>query len=79
MKINPLVDWTHDEVWAYVRANDVPVNRLHSEGYPTVGCEPCTRAIKVGEDPRAGRWWWEDEATKECGLHVGEESDGSGI
>ncbi|MDJ0787578.1 MAG: phosphoadenylyl-sulfate reductase [Myxococcota bacterium] len=79
LKINPLVDWTHDDVWAYVRQHDVPVNRLHSEGYPTVGCEPCTRAIRAGEDPRAGRWWWEDEATKECGLHVGEEEGGSGI
>jgi phosphoadenylyl-sulfate reductase (thioredoxin) len=79
LKINPLASFTHDEVWNYVRKENVPVNRLHAEGYPTVGCEPCTRAIRVGEDPRAGRWWWEDEATKECGLHVGEEAEGSGI
>lgn len=79
LKINPLVDWSADDVWAYVRANSVPVNRLHAEGFPSVGCAPCTRAIKVGEDPRAGRWWWENPDTKECGLHVDEESDGSGI
>ncbi len=79
VKINPLVDWSSDQVWTYVRANDVPVNRLHAEGFPSVGCAPCTRAIKVGEDPRAGRWWWENPDTKECGLHVDEESDGSGI
>lgn len=79
VKVNPLVDWSADDVWKYVRENDVPVNRLHRNGYPTVGCEPCTRAIKAGEDPRAGRWWWENPETKECGLHVDEESEGSGI
>ena len=79
VKVNPLVDWTHDDVWKYVRANEIPVNRLHFNGYPSVGCAPCTRAIKPGEDPRAGRWWWENPETKECGLHVDQESEGSGI
>jgi len=79
LKVNPLVDWSSDEVWQYVRSHQVPVNRLHHQGYPTVGCAPCTRAIQAGEDPRAGRWWWEDPETKECGLHAGEESGGSGI
>jgi thioredoxin-dependent adenylylsulfate APS reductase len=79
VKINPLVDWTADQVWAYVRQHDIPVNRLHAEGYPSVGCASCSRAISPGEDPRAGRWWWESADTKECGIHVGEESDGSGI
>jgi thioredoxin-dependent adenylylsulfate APS reductase len=69
VKINPIADWTADEVWQYVRKHDVPVNRLHESGYPSVGCEPCTRAIAPGEDERAGRWWWENPDTKECGLH----------
>lgn len=68
-KINPLVDWTHDQVWDYIRANDVPYNRLHDLGYPSIGCEPCTRAVAPGEDVRAGRWWWEHPEHKECGLH----------
>lgn len=73
IKFNPLLDWTNDDVWAYIRANDVPYNALHDRGYPSIGCEPCTRAVKPGEDPRAGRWWWESEAgKKECGLHVAE-------
>lgn len=79
VKVNPLADWTHEQVWAYVRDHNVPVNRLHREGYPSVGCEPCSRAIQPGEDVRAGRWWWENADTKECGIHVGEERDGSGI
>jgi thioredoxin-dependent adenylylsulfate APS reductase len=79
VKVNPLVDWTAEDVWAYVREHDVPVNRLHKLGYPSVGCDPCSRAIKEGEDPRAGRWWWEQPETKECGIHVGEEEEGSGI
>jgi thioredoxin-dependent adenylylsulfate APS reductase len=79
LKINPLVDWSADDVWRYVREHDVPVNRLHAEGFPSVGCAPCTRAVKPGEDPRAGRWWWENPETKECGLHVDEEAGGSGI
>lgn len=68
-KFNPLIDWTTDEVWAYVRANDIPYSALHDKGYPSIGCAPCTRAITVGEDIRAGRWWWENPETKECGLH----------
>jgi thioredoxin-dependent adenylylsulfate APS reductase len=79
LKINPLADWSTDQVWHYLRKNRVPVNRLHAEGFPTVGCAPCTRAVQPNEDPRAGRWWWESAATKECGLHVDEEIDGSGI
>jgi phosphoadenosine phosphosulfate reductase len=79
LKVNPLVEWSHDEVWQYVRTHQVPVNRLHQKGYPSVGCAPCTRAVQPGEDPRAGRWWWENPETKECGLHAGEESGGSGI
>ncbi len=79
LKINPLADWSTDEVWQYVRDHKVPVNRLHKEGYPSVGCAPCTRAIRAGEDPRAGRWWWENPETKECGLHADEEIGGSGI
>lgn len=69
LKVNPLVDWTLDDTWAYVRAHDVPVNPLHEQGYPSLGCAPCTRAIAPGEDPRAGRWWWETPEHKECGLH----------
>jgi thioredoxin-dependent adenylylsulfate APS reductase len=79
VKVNPLVDWSSDDVWQYVRSHGVPVNRLHAAGYPSVGCDPCSRAIQPGEDPRAGRWWWENPETKECGIHVGEESEGSGI
>jgi phosphoadenosine phosphosulfate reductase len=79
VKVNPLVDWSADRVWGYVREHEVPVNRLHAEGYPTVGCAPCTRAVAAGEDPRAGRWWWENPETKECGLHPGQEAEGSGI
>ncbi|MBI2368943.1 MAG: phosphoadenylyl-sulfate reductase [Deltaproteobacteria bacterium] len=70
IKLNPLADWTGDQVWAYIRAQDVPYNGLHDRGYPSIGCAPCTRAVGRGEDPRAGRWWWESPDTKECGLHV---------
>jgi phosphoadenosine phosphosulfate reductase len=69
-KFNPLLDWTHDDVWNYLRANDVPYNELHDRGYPSIGCAPCTRAVRPGEDVRAGRWWWENPQHKECGLHV---------
>ena len=68
VKINPLLDWTHDEVWSYIREHDVPYNALHDRGYPSIGCAPCTRAVEPGEDIRAGRWWWET-TSKECGLH----------
>lgn len=70
VKINPLADWTEQEVWAYIREHHVPYNALHDRNYPSIGCAPCTRAIKPGEDVRAGRWWWESPATKECGLHL---------
>jgi phosphoadenosine phosphosulfate reductase len=69
-KFNPLAEWTEKEVWQYIRDNSVPYNTLHDQHYPSIGCAPCTRAIAVGEDIRAGRWWWETEAGKECGLHV---------
>ncbi|MBI4247554.1 MAG: phosphoadenylyl-sulfate reductase [Candidatus Rokubacteria bacterium] len=70
LKLNPLADWTWDDVWQYLRAHDVPYNALHDRGYPSIGCAPCTRAVEPGEDLRAGRWWWETPETKECGLHV---------
>ncbi|NTV11154.1 MAG: phosphoadenylyl-sulfate reductase, partial [Zoogloea sp.] len=69
-KLNPLSDWSEVEVWAYIRMHEVPYNALHDQFYPSIGCAPCTRAVAVGEDVRAGRWWWEDPASKECGLHV---------
>ena len=69
VKVNPLVDWTEEQVWDYVRAREVPYNALHDQGFPSIGCAPCTRAIKPGEDVRAGRWWWENPDDKECGLH----------
>lgn len=69
-KFSPLTDWSNGDVWAYIKANDVPYNKLHDEGYASIGCAPCTRAIAMGEDIRAGRWWWEDPENKECGLHV---------
>ncbi|TRM54966.1 phosphoadenylyl-sulfate reductase [Achromobacter sp. LC458] len=70
-KFNPLAEWSEDDVWAVIRALDVPYNPLHDQGYPSIGCEPCTRAIRPGEDVRAGRWWWESSDSKECGLHAG--------
>lgn len=69
MKVNPLVDWTNDQVWEYVREHDVPYNALHDQSFPSIGCAPCTQAIKPGADIRAGRWWWENPEFKECGLH----------
>lgn len=72
VKVNPIADWSHEDVWDYIRKNDVPYNKLHDNGYPSIGCAPCTRAVKAGEDIRAGRWWWESPDTKECGLHVKE-------
>ena len=68
-KVNPLADWTNEMIWDYIHKNNVPYNKLHDSGYPSIGCEPCTRAIHAGEDPRAGRWWWENATQKECGLH----------
>lgn len=69
-KFNPLADWSEKEVWGYIRHHGVPYNALHDRFYPSIGCAPCTRAISLGEDIRAGRWWWEDPSSKECGLHV---------
>lgn len=69
VKFNPLSEWSEADVWTYVRQYDVPVNPLHFEGYPSIGCQPCTRAVTLGEDIRAGRWWWENPESKECGLH----------
>lgn len=74
LKINPMLDWTTEQVWDYVRKNDVPYNKLHDMGYPSIGCAPCTRAVEEGEDPRAGRWWWEQGSDKECGIHFSHES-----
>ena len=68
-KFNPLAEWKHVDVWAYLYQFDVPYNELHDQGYPSIGCAPCTRAVTIGEDVRAGRWWWENPLTKECGLH----------
>jgi len=73
-KLNPLADWSWDDVWRYIRAHNVPYNALHDRGFPSIGCAPCTRAVQPGEDLRAGRWWWEHPETKECGLHVAERS-----
>jgi phosphoadenosine phosphosulfate reductase len=70
-KFSPLADWSEHDVWAYIRSHQVPYNRLHDQGYPSIGCAPCTRPVAFGEDVRAGRWWWETPETKECGLHVG--------
>ncbi|MBS1703611.1 MAG: phosphoadenylyl-sulfate reductase [Armatimonadetes bacterium] len=69
VKLNPLADWTEAQVWEYIRQNNVPYNALHDQGFPSIGCAPCTRAIQPGEDIRAGRWWWEAPEHKECGLH----------
>jgi phosphoadenosine phosphosulfate reductase len=73
-KINPLLDWTNAEVWAYLKSYNVPYNALHDRFYPSIGCAPCTRAVTPGEDIRAGRWWWENPENKECGLHVSKTS-----
>jgi phosphoadenosine phosphosulfate reductase len=75
-KYNPLADWSEAEVWAYIRAHDVPHNTLHTRGYRSIGCAPCTRAVLPGEDGRAGRWWWENPETKECGLHPRQQQHG---
>lgn len=70
VKVNPLTDWSLDKVWKYIRAADVPYNELHDQGYVSLGCAPCTRALRPGEHERAGRWWWELETRRECGLHA---------
>ena len=76
VKLNPLAEWTEEEVWDYVRANDVPTHPLYERGYTSIGCAPCTRAIGPGEETRAGRWWWESNAPKECGIHCAIETGG---
>jgi thioredoxin-dependent adenylylsulfate APS reductase len=75
-KLSPLADWTREEVWDYIRSNDVPYHPLYDQGYSSIGCAPCTRPTKAGEDPRSGRWWWEKNAPKECGLHCPLETGG---
>lgn len=70
LKINPLIDWHEEQVWEYIRRNHVPYNKLHEQEFPSIGCQPCTRAVRPGEDIRAGRWWWESPNHKECGLHL---------
>ena len=70
IKVNPIINWTWEQTWDYVKKNNVPYNKLHDKGFPSIGCEPCTRAIKPGEPLRAGRWWWETDPQKECGLHA---------
>ena len=78
LKVNPLIYWTSSDVWDFIKQNSIPYNSLHDKGYPSIGCEPCTRAIMPGEDERAGRWWWES-GLKECGLHLsGQGSSNSG-
>ena len=69
IKVNPLIDWTEEQLWSYLKSNFIPYNKLHDAGFPSIGCQPCTRAVMPGEDVRAGRWWWENPETKECGLH----------
>ena len=69
IKINPIVNWSEEDVWNYIKKNNVPYNKLHDLNYPSIGCLPCTRAVDKGEDLRAGRWWWENPENKECGLH----------
>lgn len=70
LKINPLINWTSQDLWEYIRNNKIPYNTLHDKGFPSIGCLPCTRAVLPGEDIRAGRWWWESPANRECGLHI---------
>ncbi len=70
IKINPIIEWTWEKTWDYIKKNNVPYNKLHDKGFTSIGCEPCTRAIQQGEPLRAGRWWWESDSQKECGLHA---------
>jgi phosphoadenosine phosphosulfate reductase len=73
LKVNPLIDYSRERIVAATEEFDVPVNELHAQGFLSIGCAPCTRAVQPGESERAGRWWWEEDAKKECGLHVGED------
>lgn len=70
IKVNPLLHWSEEDVWNYIKTNKVPYNKLHDQGYPSIGCAPCTKAIEKGADVRSGRWWWENPEHKECGLHI---------
>ncbi len=70
IKINPLINWTEDALWDFIKKQGIPYNKLHNNGFPSIGCQPCTRSIAKGEDIRAGRWWWENPESKECGLHA---------
>jgi phosphoadenosine phosphosulfate reductase len=70
IKLNPLFDWSREQLHAFIAANDIPINPLHAKGFASIGCAPCTRPVAPGEPERAGRWWWEDEDKKECGLHT---------
>jgi thioredoxin-dependent adenylylsulfate APS reductase len=79
IKLNPLHAWTREDVMNYVRAHHVPIHAFHGRGYPSVGCAPCSRAVQPGEPERSGRWWWEEETSRECGIHTGYEDKGSGI
>jgi phosphoadenosine phosphosulfate reductase len=76
VKLNPLAEWTARDVWTYLREHDVPIHPLYARGFTSIGCEPCTRAIEPGEEERAGRWWWESNAPKECGMHCSIEHGG---
>lgn len=69
IKLNPIYEWSEQQVWDYIKTNNIPYNALHDQEFPSIGCQPCTRAVKNGEDVRAGRWWWEEPENKECGLH----------
>jgi phosphoadenosine phosphosulfate reductase len=73
IKVNPLINWSEQDVWDFIKQNRIPYNTLHDKGFPSIGCQPCTRAILPGEDLRAGRWWWEHPDTRECGLHTDQE------
>ena len=70
IKVNPLIKWSEEEVWEYIKTHNIPYNKLHDKGYPSIGCAPCSRPVKEGEDIRSGRWWWENPKHKECGLHI---------
>lgn len=70
IKVNPLINWSEDDIWDYIKSNNVPYNKLHDQGFPSIGCAPCTRAVAKGADIRSGRWWWENPEHKECGLHA---------
>jgi len=70
IKLNPLINWSEEDVWNFIKTNNIPYNKLHDQGYPSIGCAPCTRAVKEGDDIRSGRWWWENPEHKECGLHA---------